>query len=137
MSPEIRVSAGVVTDAAARALVVRKAGTVLFMQPGGKREPGETAAEALVRELREEIGVDVGFDALIPLGTFETDAANEPGHRVVADAFRLEVDPGAVVRAGEIAEVRWITAGDAASTPLAPLSRDLLLPLVWGAVAGL
>ncbi|QIG38434.1 NUDIX domain-containing protein [Microbacterium sp. 4R-513] len=132
MTRDIRVSAAVVTDAAGRALVVRKAGTSLFMQPGGKREPGESATEALVRELREEIGVVVGEDALAPLGVFTTDAANEPGHRVVADAFRLEVDPARVERSGEIEELRWIAAGDAASTPLAPLSRDLLLPLVWG-----
>ncbi|TDN87708.1 NUDIX domain-containing protein [Microbacterium sp. BK668] len=131
MTPEIRVSAAVVTDAAARALVVRKAGTILFMQPGGKHEPGESPAAALVRELREEIGVVVDERALVPLGTFTTDAANEPGHRVVADAFRVQIEPGSVVRGGEIEEVRWIGAGDAASTPLAPLSRDLLLPLVW------
>lgn len=127
----IRVSAAVVTDEQGRALVVRKAGTTLFMQPGGKPEPGESAAEALVRELREEIGVDVTVDQLRALGRFETDAANEPGHRVVADAFALRLDPSAVAPAAEIAEARWITPADAAHVPLAPLSRDLLLPLVW------
>lgn len=127
----IRVSAAVVTDASGRALVVRKRGTTLFMQPGGKPEPGESAAEALVRELREEIGVDVTASRLRALGRFETDAANEPGHRVVAEAFALQLDPAAVAPAAEIAEARWITAADAAHVPLAPLSRDLLLPLVW------
>lgn len=133
MTPAIRVSAAVVTDAAGRALVVRKAGTVAFMQPGGKREPGESAAEALVRELVEEIGVSVAAHALVPLGTFETDAANEPGHRVVADAFRVELDPADVVLSGEIEELRWIAPVDADGIVLAPLSRDILLPLVWEA----
>jgi 8-oxo-dGTP pyrophosphatase MutT (NUDIX family) len=128
---EIRVSAAVVVDADGRALVVRKTGTTVFMQPGGKREAGESAAQALVRELAEEIGVDIAVDALVPLGEFTTDAANEPGHRVVADAFRVDLGDAPVVRGAEIAEVRWIGSVDAAATPLAPLSRDLLLPLVW------
>jgi 8-oxo-dGTP pyrophosphatase MutT (NUDIX family) len=136
VTPEIRVSAAVVVDPDGRALVVRKEGTTLFMQPGGKREAGESAAEALLRELAEEIGVVVAADALVPLGEFTTDAANEPGHRVIADAFRVDLRDASVVRGAEIAEVRWIGSADAASTPLAPLSRDLLLPLAWADGSG-
>lgn len=132
MSPTIRVSAAVVTDAAGRALVVRKRGTEAFMQPGGKPEPGERPDESLVRELAEEIGVVVPTTALEPLGVFETDAANEPGHRVVADAYALRLEPEDVTIGAEIAEARWIAADEASAIPLAPLSRDILLPLVWG-----
>ena len=131
MKRTIRVSAAVVTDAAGRALVVRKTGTIAFMQPGGKPEPGESAAQALVRELAEEIGVSVAEGDLLPMGTFETDAANEPGHRVIADAFRRELEPDAARLSGEIEELRWITSADVDGIVLAPLSRDLLLPLVW------
>ena len=79
-----------ITDAAGRVLVVRKHGTSVFMQPGGKPEPGESAAEALARELQEEVGLVVDPADLVPLGTFESDAANEAGHRVVAEAFRID-----------------------------------------------
>lgn len=127
----VRVSAAVVTDARGRALVVRKAGTDVFMQPGGKPEPGESPVGALIRELHEEVGVVVDASRLRALGRFETDAANEPGHRVVADAFALRLDPDDVAPAAEIAEARWIGPADAPGVPLAPLSRDLLLPLVW------
>jgi len=41
------------------------------------------------------IGLVVAPETLEPLGTFESDAANEPGHRVVAAAFRTTADPAA------------------------------------------
>jgi 8-oxo-dGTP diphosphatase len=127
----IFVSAAVITDAAGRVLVVRKHGTSVFMQPGGKPEPGESAAEALARELHEEVGLVVAAAALEPLGTFESDAANEPGHRVVAEAFRTTAEPGDLSARAEIAELRWITPGDVAAMALAPLSLDHLLALAW------
>ena len=129
--PRIFVSAAVITDASGRVLVVRKHGTTVFMQPGGKPETGESAAEALARELHEEIGLVVRPDAMEPLGTFEADAANEPGHRVVAAAFRVAAEPGSVSPRAEIAELRWITPSDVPAMSLAPLSLDHLLALAW------
>lgn len=57
----IHVVAGVISDARGRILLARRtegrdlAGRWEF--PGGKREPGETEAEALIRELQEELGI--------------------------------------------------------------------------------
>jgi 8-oxo-dGTP pyrophosphatase MutT (NUDIX family) len=130
-APRIFVSAAVITDAAGRVLVVRKHGTSVFMQPGGKPEVGESAAQALSRELYEEIGLVVTPEALEPLGTFESDAANEPGHRVVAAAFRTTAEPGSVTAQAEIAELRWITPDDVTGMALAPLSLDHLLAIAW------
>ncbi|MDR2872401.1 MAG: Nudix family hydrolase [Xanthomonadaceae bacterium] len=59
----IHVVAGVITDARDRILLARR--TVgrelagLWEFPGGKREPGETSEAALMRELHEELGIDV------------------------------------------------------------------------------
>ena len=129
--PDIHVSAAVVTDSAGRALVVRKAGTVRFMQPGGKPEPGESAAETLARELHEELGMRVTPEEMRPLGVFVSAAANEPGHRVVATAFAVRAEESDVRVQAELAELRWITPDDVAGTPLAPLSEEHLLPLAW------
>jgi 8-oxo-dGTP pyrophosphatase MutT (NUDIX family) len=133
--PDIHVSAAVIVDDADRVLVVRKHGTVRFMQPGGKPEPGESPAQTLIRELHEELGVLLVESDLRPLGRFISAAANEPGHRVVADAFAASIDPDAVSAQAELAELRWITPADVATLPLAPLSVEHLLPLAWPALA--
>lgn len=134
--PDIRVSAAIITDRAGRVLVVRKTDTVRFMQPGGKPEPGESPARTLCRELEEELALLVSESELRPLGQFVADAANEPGHRVIADAFALSAEPEEVVVQAELAELRWITAEDVPGLPLAPLSTEHLLPLAWAQTLG-
>ena len=124
----IRVSAAVILDDAGRLLLVRKAGTTAFMQPGGKPEPGETAGETLSRELAEELGIRVAPDALRPLGEFTAAAANEPGFLVVADVFETGIGGQTPVAAAEIAELRWVTRADAAHLEIAPLARENFLP---------
>ena len=75
----IEVVAALILDAAGRVLLVRKQGTGAFMQPGGKREPGEDDLAALSRELREEIGCEIVSGSAALAGTFEAPAAHEPG----------------------------------------------------------
>ncbi|MFT4210544.1 MAG: NUDIX domain-containing protein [Microbacterium sp.] len=130
-APVVHVSAAVVTDERGRALVVRKRGTTLFQQPGGKPDPGETPLQTVRREVAEEIGVHADADAYTPLGRFRDDAANEPGHLVVADAFALRIRHDDAIAAAEIAELRWLSADELDAVPLAPLSRRQLLPLAW------
>lgn len=130
--PDIHVSAAVIIDEERRVLVVRKRGTTRFMQPGGKPEPGESAAQTLIRELHEELGLILEESDLKPLGTFVSAAANEPGHRVVATSFAVAIDPVGLAVQAEIAELRWITASDIATLPLAPLSTEHLLQIAWG-----
>ncbi|WP_234417873.1 MULTISPECIES: NUDIX hydrolase [Miniimonas] len=130
----IHVSAGVLLDPADRLLLVRKTGTAAFMQPGGKPEPGESPDAALVREIEEEVGVVLDRSRLEPLGRFRSSAANEPGHALVAHAYRAhltEQEAASVRTAAEIAEAVWVTWHTAPLLPLAPLTRDHLLPRAW------
>ncbi|WP_175985745.1 NUDIX hydrolase [Microbacterium tenebrionis] len=132
--PDIHVSAAVIDDGHGRILVVRKHGTTAFMQPGGKPEPGENPAQTLARELHEELGLHVAETAMRPLGRFVSAAANEPGHRVIADAFSLTIDADAVSVQAELAELRWITPDAIGTIELAPLSLEHLLPIAWPAL---
>ena len=129
MSPVIRIVAAVVLDDRNHVLVVRKRGTTAFMQPGGKLEPGETPVQALRREIREELGVDVVEESIRSLGHHDAAAANEPGHRVAADLFLVSLDgrpqPGA-----EIVEMAWVDPHSPGDIELAPLTLGAVLEFV-------
>ena len=121
----VEVVGAVIRDATGRLLTVRKRGTVRFMLPGGKREPGEDDLTALVRELDEELGVTVVSARL--LGRFEAPAANEPGATVKSSAYRVEIT-GELSIASEIEELLWIEPSAPADVPLAPLLTAFILP---------
>ena len=58
----INVVAALIRDPAGRVLLVRKRGTVAFMQPGGKRAVGESDVAALSREIARGTGLpDQGY----------------------------------------------------------------------------
>ena len=134
--PVIHVAAALAVDERGRALMVRKHGTTMFMQPGGKLEPGEHPLAALRRELGEELGLDLPADAFTWVGTFEEDAANEPGHVVRADVYAVTVEATAPVAAAEIAECRWVDLDALDGLDLAPLSSRALLPILRGRLGG-
>ncbi len=109
-------------------MLVRKRGTAAFMQPGGKIEHNETPADALCRELLEELGLSYEPEEPEYLGRFTAPAANEAGWTVYAHIFKLELN-GQVTVAAEIEEVAWIDPESPGSLILAPLTRDYILPL--------
>ncbi len=124
----LRVAAAIVSDENGRTLLVRKAGSASFMQAGGKIEPGESALDALARELSEEIGLVLDPDHTEYIGSFRAEAANEPNTVIRAEVFAL-VTSAVPMAAGEIEELVWIDEIDAGGLDLAPLTRDTILPL--------
>lgn len=126
-APRIRIAAAIITNANGQLLLVRKRGTRFFMQPGGKLRPGETSRNALRRELLEELGCKLEHAHRV--GVFLAPAANEPQHFVEAALFRTTV-LGEIRPAAEIEELLWLSLPEAGKHPLAPLTRDHVIPIV-------
>jgi len=124
----IRIVAALIRDRAGRVLLVRKRGTKAFMQPGGKLDAGEDDITALSREISEELGCILDTESVLPLGAFDAVAANEPGFRVEANLYRVDVT-GEISPSREIDEAIWVDPASPPDIHLAPLTRDHVLPL--------
>jgi 8-oxo-dGTP diphosphatase len=85
----IEVSAVVLYRPDGHVLTVRKAGTSMFMFPGGKHQGVETPLDTAIRELAEETHVTALPEDLEHLGSWDTPAANENGHQLHSEVFAL------------------------------------------------
>lgn len=134
MTTTLTVAAVCIHDARGRLLTVRKRGTSRFMLPGGKLEPGETPAEAAVREIAEEVGISLNHRELGLLGEWHVQAANEPDTMIESTVYTAEVDRPVPRIAGEIDELRWldVAAGDE-HDDLAPMLVLHVLPTLRAA----
>jgi 8-oxo-dGTP diphosphatase len=124
----ISVVAALIRDPDGRVLLVRKRGTAAFMQPGGKRDAGESDVAALSREIVEELGCRVRENSAQALGVFDCVAANEPGFKVRAAVYAVDVE-GAIKPQAEIDQMVWVDPRALPDLHLAPLTRDHVLPL--------
>lgn len=85
----IEVAAVVLYRPDGQVLTVRKAGTSMFMFPGGKHQAAETPLDTVLRELAEETGLAVPPEDLEYLGAWDTPAANEDGQQLHSEVFAL------------------------------------------------
>ena len=132
------ISAVCFRDEQGRILTVRKRGTSKFMLVGGKLEPGEDPATAAVREVAEEVRLEIRLDELELLGTFDSDAANETDTRIASTVYLAPLPEGATPEAAaEIAELAWLDPATAsARDDLAPLLQHHVIPVLDGLGAG-
>ena len=129
----VLVSAVALIDIDGRVLLAQrpegKSMAGLWEFPGGKVESGETPEAALIRELREELGIDTSASCLAPLGfashSYEDFHLLMPlfaCRRWTGSVFPLEGQRLAWVRAGDLKTYEMPPA----DVPLIPILRDWL-----------
>ena len=118
------------------AAVIERGGRILVSQrgpgagqagrwefPGGKREPGEGDADALARELREELGVD------LEIGPLLWTARAGP---LVLRFFRCPWAPGQRPRPLGSVQFRWVRREDLPALEFPPADSGLVGALADG-----
>jgi 8-oxo-dGTP pyrophosphatase MutT (NUDIX family) len=97
-----------------RILSTRSRGKDVWYLPGGKRDPGETDVETLVREIREELAVTIDPASAVHAGTFEAQAHGQAaGVLVRMTCYAADYD-GTLTPSSEIEELAWLTYADRA-----------------------
>ncbi|WP_433323322.1 NUDIX hydrolase [Spirillospora sp. CA-294931] len=106
-----------------RVLQTRTHGKTIFNFPGGMREPGETDAQTLAREIDEELRTAIDTASMRHVGTFAM--SDGPTDRVT---FRMICytarHTGPLTPAAEIAEIAWFHHAD--RDRVAPVDRKAM-----------
>ena len=123
----------IVTDGQGRLLMIKRGhdpGAGLWSIPGGRIEPGETDAEALVREMIEETGLTVEVGRLIG-------RVRRPGlSGAVIDIrdYAATVTGGTLRPGDDAADARWVTPAELESLDITEGLIDALTG--WGVLGG-
>jgi len=95
-----------------RILSTRSKGKTKYYIPGGKRELGESDAEALFREIKEELSVELKLPTLNFIGIFEAQAdGHKPGTLVRMTCYSADYS-GTLRPDSEIEEIVWLNYSD-------------------------
>jgi len=120
MTGRVVVGAAIVHDgrvlAACRSAPAELAGCWEF--PGGKVEDGESEADALVRECREEMGIEIAVGRLIGMQPIAAD--------LVLHVYLAEHLLGYPEPRQDHGEMRWLAAGELNSVDWLPADQPML-----------
>ena len=122
----VLVSAVALIDADGRVLLAQrpegKSMAGLWEFPGGKVEPGETPEAALIRELKEELGIDTWSSCLAPL-TFASHAYDS--FHLLMPLFACRKWQG-IVAPQEGQTLAWVRPAELRSYPMPPADVPLI-----------
>lgn len=109
-----------------KVLAVRSQGKELFYLPGGKREQGESDEQALVREIKEELAVDLHPSSIKYAETFTAQADGKAeGVSVQLTCYFADFS-GEMSPEAEIEELKFVAMEDKSVCSLA-----LLVAMDW------
>ncbi|GGN59126.1 DNA mismatch repair protein MutT [Actinoplanes lobatus] len=107
-----------------RVLSTRSRGRDVYYLPGGKRDPGETDMDTLIREIREELSVTIDPATARHLGTFRAQAHGHAAGVTVRMTCYSARHEGALHPDNEIEEIVWLTHAD--RPRVSPVDRLIL-----------
>ncbi len=124
--PTVLVVAAALIDTDGRVLIAQrpegKALAGLWEFPGGKIEPGERPEQALIRELHEELGIEVNAACLAPF--VFTSHAYDSFH-LLMPLYLLRRWSGTVQRR-EHAALKWVKPDQLRDYPMPPADEPLV-----------
>jgi 8-oxo-dGTP diphosphatase len=110
-----------------RILSTRSKGKDTYYLPGGKRERGEADHEALLREIKEELEVDLHPATITFFGQFEAQAHGRPEGTLIRMLCYTADFSGEIRAASEVEEVAWLQYADKEKTsPVDQIIFDFL-----------
>lgn len=92
-----------------KVLETKSRGKDTWYIPGGKRDAGESDHEALVREVREELSVEIDPSTITHYGTFEAQAHGKPEGTVVRMTCYRAQYRGELTPSAEVELMDWFT----------------------------
>jgi 8-oxo-dGTP diphosphatase len=130
MDVDIHKAAGIIIQDR-KVLSLRSKGGTIFLNPGGKLDPGETIEDALVRELFEELTIEVKKQDTELLDTYFASAATQPDKKLRMDTFIIHKYEGEPKASNEIEELRWLNTSSDLSN-VASLIAHTIIPELKG-----
>lgn len=97
-------------------LSTRSKGKDKYYIPGGKREGNETDIQTLMREIKEELSVNINPDTALLYGVFEAQAHGHAEGVIVRMTCYTADFSGALSPDNEIEEMVWLSSSDAMSS---------------------
>jgi 8-oxo-dGTP diphosphatase len=93
-------------------LSTKSIGKNKYYIPGGKREKNETDNQTLIREIKEELSVDIIQETITYVGTFTAQSDGDTaGVNVKMTCYKADY-LGVLEKNNEIEEIRWLSYND-------------------------
>lgn len=93
-------------------LSTKSKGKNKYYFPGGKREDGESDEQTLIREIREELSVEIVPNSYKLIGTFEAQAYGMNEGTIVKMTCYAANYKGTLKPNNEIEEIKWLNYAD-------------------------
>lgn len=127
MKYDIVKSAGVII-VGRKILLTRTRGKDFFIAPGGKLEAGESREQCLVRELKEELGIDCKKQDFELVGIYTSQAIGTDNKTLQMPTFMVKSWKGEILPQQEVEEVIWVDSSNFKNYVIGPIFANTVIP---------